>query len=131
MMDESEQGEEVLYEVSEGVATLTLNRPERMNTISRLMLARLAALLIRANEDEAVRVIVLTGKGRAFCAGLDMNDATSGDGIGSEASTREVSVTVPTTGGPAPPVCVSGALPLHIREIATPRPASAGWFGYG
>ncbi|WP_370286071.1 enoyl-CoA hydratase/isomerase family protein [Pseudooceanicola nanhaiensis] len=92
MMDESEQGEEVLYEVSEGVATLTLNRPERMNTISRPMLARLAALLIRANEDEAVRVIVLTGKGRAFCAGLDMNDATSGDGIGSEASAQAVSV---------------------------------------
>jgi len=92
MNDMDQQGEEVLYEVSEGVATLTLNRPERMNTISRPMLALLAKLLIRANEDEAVRVIVLTGKGRAFCAGLDMNDATSGDGIGSEASTREVSV---------------------------------------
>ncbi len=84
--------EEVLYEVSDAIATLTLNRPERMNAISGPMLARLTQLLIRANEDPKVRVIVLTGAGRAFCVGLDLVDATQGSGIGSEAQTSSVSV---------------------------------------
>jgi len=92
--------EEVLYEVSEGIATLTLNRPDRMNTITRAMLARLALLLVQANEDEAVRVVILTGAGRAFCAGLDLRDATEGDGIGSEASQRDLPVTLDLRNAP-------------------------------
>lgn len=76
--------DEVLYDVSEGIATLTLNRPERMNTISPAMLDRLGELLLQANADPAVRVVVLTGAGRAFCAGLDLVAATQGDGIGSQ-----------------------------------------------
>ena len=83
---------EVLYEVSEGIATLTLNRPERMNTISGPMLNLLTALLIKANEDPAVRVVILTATGRAFCAGLDLVDATQGNGIGSASSSNHVSV---------------------------------------
>ncbi|WP_298812065.1 enoyl-CoA hydratase-related protein [uncultured Sphingomonas sp.] len=73
---------DVRYEVADGIATLTLDRPERLNTISHAMLDMLAALLTRANDDPAVRVVILTGAGRAFCAGLDLNAATSGDGIG-------------------------------------------------
>lgn len=73
---------DVRYEVADGTATLTLDRPERLNTISHAMLDMLAALLTRANDDPAVRVVILTGAGRAFCAGLDLNAATSGDGIG-------------------------------------------------
>jgi enoyl-CoA hydratase/carnithine racemase len=84
--------DEVLYEVSDAIATLTLNRPERLNTISGPMLARLTQLLIKANEDPAVRVIVLTGTGRAFCAGLDLVDATQGSGIGSDKQVSSVSV---------------------------------------
>ena len=86
--------EEVLYEVSDAIATLTLNRPDRMNAISGPMLARLTQLLIQANEDPKVRVIVLTGAGRAFCVGLDLVDATQGSGIGSEAQTSSVSVRI-------------------------------------
>ena len=88
----AESSDEVLYEVSEGIATLTLNRPERLNTISGPMLARLTQLLIQANEDPKVRVVVLTGTGRAFCAGLDLVDATHGSGIGSEKQASSVSV---------------------------------------
>ena len=87
-----QKSEEVLYEVAEGIATLTLNRPERLNTISGPMLARLTQLLIKANEDPAVRVIVLTGTGRAFCAGLDLVDATQGSGIGSDKQVSTISV---------------------------------------
>lgn len=83
---------EVLYEAADGIATLTLNRPERMNTISRDMLDEISRLLLVANADESVRAVILTGTGRAFCAGLDLNAATSGQGIGS--STDHVSVNI-------------------------------------
>lgn len=71
------------YEVAEHVATITLNRPERMNTISSAMLDELTQTLVKANADPEVRVVVLTGTGRAFCAGLDLNEASAGEGIGS------------------------------------------------
>lgn len=62
----------VLYEVAEGVATLTLNRPERMNAWNAAMARQLAARLTEARDDDAVRAIVVTGAGRAFCAGADL-----------------------------------------------------------
>ncbi|HNJ97185.1 MAG TPA: enoyl-CoA hydratase-related protein [Ilumatobacteraceae bacterium] len=66
------QPQEVLYELSDHVATITLNAPERMNTISARMLDQLCECLLQADRDPEVRCIVLTGAGRAFCAGLDM-----------------------------------------------------------
>jgi enoyl-CoA hydratase/carnithine racemase len=75
--------EDVLYEVSDHIATITLNRPDRMNTISGPMLDRLSTYLLKADADPEVRVVILTGTGRAFCAGLDLAAATSGGGIGS------------------------------------------------
>lgn len=68
---------EVLYAVQDGIATITLNRPERMNTISRPMLTQLSTYLARADGDREVRVVILTGTGKAFCAGLDLAGATS------------------------------------------------------
>ena len=64
--------EEVLLEVSERVATITLNAPERLNTISGPMLDQLSARLLEADKRPDVRCIILTGAGKAFCAGLDM-----------------------------------------------------------
>jgi enoyl-CoA hydratase/carnithine racemase len=72
------QGPEVLYEVSEHIATITFNRPERMNTISGPMLNQLTELLLKADRDRDVRCIILTGTGRAFCAGLNLGGATKG-----------------------------------------------------
>ncbi|MGD9702548.1 MAG: enoyl-CoA hydratase/isomerase family protein [Acidimicrobiia bacterium] len=69
---------EVLYEVGEHIATITLNAPERMNTISGPMLEALSARLLEADRDRGVRCIVLTGAGRAFCAGLDLAAQMSG-----------------------------------------------------
>lgn len=79
----SSTSDEVLYSVADNIATITLNRPERMNTISREMLAQLIALFLKADADPDVRVVVLTAAGRMFCAGLDMVSATQGKGIGS------------------------------------------------
>ncbi|MGD5588095.1 enoyl-CoA hydratase/isomerase family protein, partial [Xanthomonas citri pv. citri] len=72
---------EVLYAVADHVATITLNAPERMNTISGPMLTELSERLLEADADRAVRCIVVTGTGRAFCAGLDLSaqmSATTG-----------------------------------------------------
>ncbi len=59
------------YEVSDRVATVTLHRPERLNAWTGRMHAEYRALLERASSDPAVRVIVVTGSGRGFCAGAD------------------------------------------------------------
>ena len=73
---------ELLYEKDGPIATITLNRPERLNAISGPMLAALSERLIEANGDRDVRAVIITGAGRGFCAGLDLQDATSGAGIG-------------------------------------------------
>jgi len=82
---------EVLYDVAEHIATITLNRPERMNTISGPMLNQLTQRLVEADRDPDVRVVILTGTGRAFCAGLDLSEATKGGGgitAGAQVSTH-------------------------------------------
>ncbi len=88
----TEKTAEVLYEVQDAVATITLNRPERMNAISGPMLASLSEYLLQANADPKVRAVILTGAGRAFCVGLDLVDATQGSGIGSASQAQHVSV---------------------------------------
>jgi enoyl-CoA hydratase/carnithine racemase len=72
---------ELTYAVADHIATITFNVPERMNTISGPMLNDLSELLLRADSDRDVRVIVLTGTGRAFCAGLDIKAQASGTGL--------------------------------------------------
>lgn len=76
--------DELLVEQRDRVLLLTLNRPERLNAISRDMLNELSAKLVEANKDPDVRCIVLTGAGRGFCAGLDLIAVGEG-GIGSGA----------------------------------------------
>jgi enoyl-CoA hydratase/carnithine racemase len=80
------EAREVLYEVADHIATITLNAPERMNTISGPMLNDLARLLTQANEDSMVRCVILTGKGRAFCAGLDLRQERNGNGLSAASS---------------------------------------------
>jgi enoyl-CoA hydratase/carnithine racemase len=70
--------EVVLCEISDdGVALLTLNRPDRLNAWTYAMQLALFDLLQKCAEDERVRVIVITGSGRGFCAGADMNDLSA------------------------------------------------------
>ncbi len=63
---------EILYQVDQGVLTITLNRPERMNAFTMRMKSELVDAFQRANADDAIRVIVVTGAGKAFCAGIEM-----------------------------------------------------------
>ena len=65
----------VLYELSgDGVATITLNRPEAMNSLTAETKVALGEALERAAEDPSVRAVILTGSGRAFCAGQDLRE---------------------------------------------------------
>ena len=64
--------EDILYTVEAGVATITLNRPDKLNALTPAMLGDVFRRVREASADDDVRVIVLTGTGRAFCAGLDL-----------------------------------------------------------
>jgi len=66
--------EDILYEVEAGVATVTLNRPDRLNAWRGVMEAELRQAMRAASDDPEVKVIVLTGAGRGFCAGQDLAD---------------------------------------------------------
>jgi enoyl-CoA hydratase/carnithine racemase len=89
------ESNEVLYDVADHIAAITLNAPERMNTISGPMLNDLTRMHIRANEDRDVRCVILTGSGRAFCTGLDLRKERSGDGL-SAATSLDLRNTPPT-----------------------------------
>jgi 2-(1,2-epoxy-1,2-dihydrophenyl)acetyl-CoA isomerase len=71
----------VLYAITEGVALLTLNRPERLNAINPPMLQRWVECLAQAEADKAVRAIVITGAGRGFCSGGDVGKLAQAAGV--------------------------------------------------
>ena len=64
--------EKILYEVSNGIATITLNRPDAFNALDAQLAREFHDAMITCSEDDAVRVVVITGRGRAFCAGGDV-----------------------------------------------------------
>ena len=66
--------EQITYEKQGTVGVITLNRPDRLNAWTRRMSAEMTHAISRANEDAAVGAIVMTGAGRGFCAGADVND---------------------------------------------------------
>ena len=68
---------EIGYEVADGIATVTLNRPERMNAFTLTMRDELIDAFDRIDADDDVRAVVVTGAGRAFCAGADLSAAAT------------------------------------------------------
>jgi enoyl-CoA hydratase/carnithine racemase len=68
----------VLYDVNDGVAIITLNRPEAMNAWTPQLSDELSLAMGQADEDDSVRAVVVTGAGRAFCAGADLSGGESG-----------------------------------------------------
>ena len=116
---------EVRYEVADHVATITLDAPERMNTISGPMLAAISRHLAEADRDRDVRCVVLTGAGRAFCAGLDLaaQARTTDGGLGNLGS--------PGAGGAE--IDVQSAPPVVLHQLDTPTVCAlnGGAAGYG
>jgi enoyl-CoA hydratase/carnithine racemase len=65
--------ETIRYELDDGVCTVTLNRPEKLNAVNGTMIGELLEALDRADADDGVRAVIVTGAGRAFCAGADLS----------------------------------------------------------
>lgn len=83
--------ETVLYDVSDGVALVTLNRPDAMNAWTPQLSDELSLAMGAADDDDAVRAVVVTGAGKAFCAGADLSggeDGFRGGGIGAQVGKR-------------------------------------------
>jgi 2-(1,2-epoxy-1,2-dihydrophenyl)acetyl-CoA isomerase len=72
--------ETILYEVADGVATITLNRPETLNAFNDLMIKETTGAFKQAGRDKEVRCVVLTGSGRAFSSGQDLADVSRREG---------------------------------------------------
>jgi enoyl-CoA hydratase len=112
-------GQTVLYEAGDGVATLTLNRPERLNTIVPELIADLRAALERAWADSEVHAIRLRGAGRAFCAGYDIE-------WGSEAMAAEGEVWDPI----ADYALMSRYVDAYMELWRSPKPVIAQVHGF-
>jgi len=115
---------EVLYEVSDHIATITLNAPERLNTISGAMLEELSNRLLEADRDRQVRCIVLTGSGKAFCAGLD---------LAAQMGQKEALGVLDTGGDMGAEFDLRTAPPVVLHNLDTPTICSlnGGAAGYG
>lgn len=72
--------ENIILSISRGVATITLNRPDKLNSFTDAMHAELRAAFKLIGKDDAIRAVLLTGAGRGFCAGQDLSDRAMGDG---------------------------------------------------
>src|SRR6202451_4395661 len=90
--------QETLYEVAKRVATITLNRPDKLNAWTAVMEQEVRAAMAEAERDENVRVIVLTGAGRGFCAGADMSLLSTVAAKGLDAEQRAQAVQASASG---------------------------------
>jgi enoyl-CoA hydratase/carnithine racemase len=123
--------EQVRYEVAAGVATVTLDRPDRLNAFTPRMAAEIIDAYDRADGDDEVRAVVVTGAGRAFCAGADLSGGGStfdhGDGKAHEDEGGRVSLrayaslkpVIVAFNGPAVGIGLTMALPADIRLAST------------
>src|SRR5205814_4990251 len=69
--------DEIRYEIDGGVLTITLNRPDKLNAFTFQMMSELLDAFDRADADDDVRVVIVTGAGRGFCAGADLSSGGS------------------------------------------------------
>jgi enoyl-CoA hydratase/carnithine racemase len=135
--------QQIAYEVADGIATITLDRPDRLNAFTVTMQRELCAALDQVDADPDVRAVVVTGRGRGFCAGADLgggdasfdheSDLAAASGVVREAdgrhrdegglvSLRFFECTKPVIGainGPAVGVGITMTLPFDVRLAST------------
>lgn len=90
----------VLLEKNKGYAIVTLNRPEAMNALSRELRAEFVAVFEECQQDPDIRVIILTGNGKAFCAGFDLQELASSDGNASQEADNAIARAMEAFDGP-------------------------------
>jgi enoyl-CoA hydratase/carnithine racemase len=147
--------ETIRYDVADGVATITLDRPEKLNAFTSAMMLDLIAAFDATDADDAVRAVIVTGAGRAFCAGADLGSAGGatfdyakrGDEVRNEARVGDVyrdgggrvslrifdslKPVIAAINGPAVGIGATMLLPMDIRIASTGarsvfRPRSSG-----
>jgi len=96
---------EILLNTQSGIATITLNRPQAMNSWTQQMAREMGAALLSLDRDDSVRAIVITGAGKTFCAGADLSGETAFEvGAAEDEETRRASLAFPAV------------MPWHIRK---------------
>ncbi|MCB1646086.1 MAG: enoyl-CoA hydratase/isomerase family protein, partial [Pseudomonadales bacterium] len=97
----------ILYDVEDGIATVTINRPEKRNAMSYAMLSDFIDTMAKAGEDDDARVVILTGTPGSFCAGTDLSDLSTrpGETRGLRGSAEEKSRWWPIVQCPKPVIC--------------------------
>ena len=126
----------ISYEADDGIATITLDRPEQLNAFTTTMMRELIDAFDRTDRDDAVRAVIVTGRGRGFCAGADLSsgpdtfavrdDAESPVGVGWRDGGGQVALrifesrkpVIAAVNGPAVGVGVTMTLPMDIRLAA-------------
>lgn len=107
---------EILYAKEDGIGIVTLNRPDRMNAVTDNMLVLLSNILNEASADDEVRAIIITGNGRAFCAGTDVTVGVARDQSAPRAATETQAKQVDL-----PPTTLPG---WHFTRIPKPTIAA-------
>jgi enoyl-CoA hydratase/carnithine racemase len=134
--------ETLLYNVEDGIATITLNRPEKLNAFTTRMRDEMVAVFDETDADDAVRAVIITGAGRAFCAGADLSAGgktfdygsrgdsareehrvgdiyRDGGGITTLRIFRSLKPVIGAINGPAVGIGVTMQLPMDIRLAST------------
>ncbi|MFG6198768.1 crotonase/enoyl-CoA hydratase family protein [Nonomuraea sp. JJY05] len=113
---------EIEYEVADQIATVTLNRPERLNAFTFTMRRELISAFDRADADDGVRAVVVTGAGRAFCAGADLSGGgdTFARGAHPDSADGELVDGVPRDGGGTVALRIARSLKPVIAAINGP-----------
>ncbi|MGZ4765083.1 MAG: crotonase/enoyl-CoA hydratase family protein [Ilumatobacteraceae bacterium] len=101
---------QIVYDVDDRIATITLNRPDQLNAFTTTMMRELIDAFDRADSDDDVRAVIVTGAGRGFCAGADLS--TGGATFAKGGSDEQTSAAVPRDGG--------GMVSLRIFECTKP-----------
>ncbi|MFF4193059.1 enoyl-CoA hydratase-related protein [Nonomuraea sp. NPDC001831] len=111
---------EIEYHVADRVATITLSRPERLNAFTLTMRAELISAFDLADADDDVRAVVVTGAGRAFCAGADLGGGGGTFGHRAEAEPAELVEGAPRDGGGTVALRIAASLKPVIAAINGP-----------
>ncbi len=129
--------EQIRYEVDGGILTVTLDRPDKLNAFTTRMMHELIDAFDRADADDAVRVVIVTGAGRAFCAGADLSGGSGafdhstggkplgidehrdGGGLVTLRIFESRKPVIAAINGPAVGVGITMTLPMDVRIAAT------------
>ena len=117
--------QQIGYALDEGLLTITLNRPEQLNAFTPQMAAELIDAFERASREDAVRAVIVTGAGKAFCAGMDLRRKAMYSGWTSPSRRRLQICTIALTIPPSSTVCATPAAASRSRSLNARNLSSA------